>query len=136
MRFVVYRSLYGYSRKIGVVRLLKNEKVAAGIDWNVKENKFYHVDSCNGIILEFDYNPKTLELCNERIAFKFHDIYGDEVPSYIPLGMTIDVKGYLWVALYYGRSILKIDPMFVEKYIKELNRKSLMSFFLENQKSL
>lgn len=49
---------------------------------------------------------------NERIAFKFHDVHGDEVPSYIPLGMTIDDEGFLWVATYYGGTVLKIDPRF------------------------
>lgn len=58
-------SLYGYSKEAGVIRLLRNEKVAAGIDWNEKEKKFYHIDSCNGIIREFDYDPKTFELCKQ-----------------------------------------------------------------------
>ncbi|XP_031633592.1 regucalcin-like [Contarinia nasturtii] len=103
-------SLYRYSKNIGVGRLVKNLKVSGGIDWNVKERKFYHVDSCNGIIREFDYDPKTMNICNERIVFKFRDIDGDRVPSYIPLGLTIDTKGCLWVALYFGGAILKIDP--------------------------
>lgn len=34
------------------MRILRNGKVAAGIDWNVNEKKFYHVDSCNGIFRE------------------------------------------------------------------------------------
>lgn len=57
-------SLYAFSKKIGVVRLLKNEKVASEIEWNVKEKKVYHVDSCNGVIREFDYDPTTFALCN------------------------------------------------------------------------
>lgn len=56
-------SFYSYSDKFGVERLLENVKVSSGLDWNVKEKKFYHVDSCNGIIREFHYDPKTLELC-------------------------------------------------------------------------
>lgn len=56
-------SLYRFTKKLGSVRLLRNEKVPAGIDWNIKENKFYHVDSCNGIIFEYDYNPKTGDIC-------------------------------------------------------------------------
>lgn len=33
---------------------------------------------------------------------------GDE--ARIPLGMTIDNKGYLYLASYYGAEVLKIDP--------------------------
>ena len=54
-------------------------------------------------------------LGNERIAFKFHDIYEDKIPSYIPLGMAIDDKGFLWVALYHGAAVVKIDPRFNDK---------------------
>lgn len=56
-------SLYRYTRKYGVERLIRDEKVPGGIDWNIKDKKFYHVDSCNGIIREFDYDPKTEEIC-------------------------------------------------------------------------
>lgn len=56
-------SLYRYQKKHGVQRLIKNQKVPAGIDWNIKNNKFYQVDSCNGIILEYDFDPKTGDIC-------------------------------------------------------------------------
>lgn len=56
-------SFYRYSEKFDVKRLLTDIKVSSGLDWNVKEKKFYHVDSCNGIIREFQYDPKTMELC-------------------------------------------------------------------------
>lgn len=47
---------------------------------------------------------------NERVIFDLFGTYGPVIPSYIPLGLTIDTKGFLWVALYYGSAVLKIDP--------------------------
>lgn len=47
---------------------------------------------------------------NERVIFDLFETYGTVIPSYIPLGLTIDTKGFLWVAIYYGSAVLKIDP--------------------------
>lgn len=42
-----------------------------------------------------------------RVAYEF-DNRGDA--AYAPLGMTIDVDGYLYAAAYYGGEVLKINP--------------------------
>lgn len=39
--------------------ILTNLKVSGAFDWNVEKNLFYHVDTCNGLIREFKWNPKT-----------------------------------------------------------------------------
>lgn len=46
---------------------------------------------------------------NDQIVFKYPKSYGDPVNS-LPLGLTIDVDGYLYVAIYYGGVVLKLDP--------------------------
>lgn len=58
-----YASFYRYTKKKGVKRLLRNIKISAGIAWNKKARKFYHIDSCNFILEEYDWNPKTGKLC-------------------------------------------------------------------------
>lgn len=48
---------------------------------------------------------------NGRIVFELCGTCGDsDIPPYLPLGMTIDRKGYLWVTLYFGAGILQINP--------------------------
>lgn len=47
---------------------------------------------------------------NERIAFQFRGFRPGKIPSYVPLGLTIDTEGFLWVALYHGGAVWKIDP--------------------------
>ena len=39
--------------------------------------------------------------------FKFKNYADDAI---IPLGLTIDTKGNLYVASYFGGEVLKIDP--------------------------
>lgn len=51
--------LYKYTKSKGVKRLANCLKVSGGIEWNSKENLFYHTDSCNLVIREYDWNPKT-----------------------------------------------------------------------------
>lgn len=45
---------------------------------------------------------------NGRVVFEYRKIIGDIV--ILPIGLTIDIKGYLYVVLYYGGLILKVDP--------------------------
>lgn len=56
--------LYRYTRSNGPKHLLRCLKLSGGIDWNINENLFYHADSCNEVIREFDYDPKTGNIGN------------------------------------------------------------------------
>lgn len=47
---------------------------------------------------------------NGRVVYKF-DNFGDEALS--SLGLTIDKKGYLYAATYFGGEVLKIDPRLI-----------------------
>lgn len=44
-----------------------------------------------------------------RIVFKYLGNYGDPHQS-IPLGLTIDTHNFLYVALYYGGAVLRVNP--------------------------
>lgn len=56
-------SFYRYTRPQGLVRLLDNLRVANGLAWNRKTNKFYFVDSCDFFIREYTWNPRSGDLC-------------------------------------------------------------------------
>ncbi|XP_031638621.1 regucalcin-like [Contarinia nasturtii] len=102
-----FASLYSYSKLGGVKRLKSNFKISGGIDWNVAKRLFYHIDSCNLVIREYCWDPKSGKLSNGRIVYKF-DNFGDS--GLALLGMTIDKKGYLYAASYLGSDVLKINP--------------------------
>lgn len=52
-------SFYRYTKRKGVERLIKDLKVAGGFAWNIRDNLFYFIDTCNLAILEYDYYPRT-----------------------------------------------------------------------------
>lgn len=56
-------AVYRYTKCLGVKRLVDNLIVTSGMDWNMKEKKFYFIDTCNFLIREYDWNPKTEEIC-------------------------------------------------------------------------
>lgn len=46
---------------------------------------------------------------NGRDVFIYRGGYGDQIQT-IPLGMTTDIAGFIYVGLYYGGAVLKINP--------------------------
>ncbi|XP_026736696.1 uncharacterized protein LOC113500183 [Trichoplusia ni] len=77
-----------------------------GLCWDLKEKAFYYVDSLTYAIQRFDYDVETGDISNPRYIFnvKEHELEG------FPDGMTIDTDGNLWVAVFGGSCVLKIDP--------------------------
>lgn len=106
-------SLYNYDEPRGVTRLLKNKNVSGGLSCNTTTNQFYYSDTCALIIRQFDWNPATGDIKNERIAFDFQSV--DESQIYAADGIMIDNDGNLFAALYNGTAIWKINPKYLER---------------------
>lgn len=43
--------------------------VSNGLTWNEKTNKFYYIDSCDLDVKEFDYDPKSGNICESELNF-------------------------------------------------------------------
>lgn len=56
----VYRSIDGKQPQ----RVIGDVRVSNAMVWNPKTNKYYYTDSCRFEIKEYDWNPKTGDLCN------------------------------------------------------------------------
>lgn len=61
-------SLYDYSKLTGVKRLVKDLKISGGLDWNIAKNLFYHVESCELLIREYDWNPITGDISELKVV--------------------------------------------------------------------
>lgn len=55
-------ALYRYDKGI-VIKIVQNIKSTTGMTIDYKRNKCYHIDSCNFRIVQFDYDPKTGDIC-------------------------------------------------------------------------
>lgn len=96
-------NLYILNSNLDVESKLQNLTVPNGMAWDLKKEIFYFIDSPDRTIYKFDYDDKTGRIENQRSFFEFGP--GDGLPD----GMTIDDDGHLWVALYNGFKVVRID---------------------------
>lgn len=96
-------SLYVFHRNGKIIRILEDLTVSNGLSWNLKEMKFYHIDSPTRKIRVFDY-IRDGGISNGKVSIDFRDQKG------VPDGMTIDDEGMLWIAHWGGSRISRWDP--------------------------
>jgi sugar lactone lactonase YvrE len=75
-----------------------------GLDWDLERGRMYHVDSTSRQVFAYQYDVGTGAVV-ERRTFATIDA-GDGSPD----GLTLDVEGCLWVALFGGGVVRRYDP--------------------------
>ena len=75
-----------------------------GIAWNADATAMYHIDSPTRRIDAWDYDRATGAICNRR------PIYHVTQENAFPDGMATDVEGKLWLALWGGWGVVRLDP--------------------------
>ncbi|XP_031634677.1 regucalcin-like [Contarinia nasturtii] len=101
-------ALYKYVKGEGVYELAKNVYISNGLAWNEKEKKFFYIDSGKFDVKEYDWDPATGDISNERVVIDF-SINGKN-PGFLPDGLTIDTDGNLYVTAFMGSKVFKVDP--------------------------
>lgn len=98
-------SLFSFSQKRAIKAHEKNIKIANGIAFNDKLKKMFYVDSLKESVDCFDYEIESGTISNRKVWFSFkkNNLVG------LPDGMTIDADGNLWVAVFSGSCVIKID---------------------------
>ncbi|KAK4879087.1 hypothetical protein RN001_007233 [Aquatica leii] len=99
-------TLYTLIGRHSVKEHLKKVSISNGLAWNVKLKKMYYIDSPLKTVDQYDYNLSKGEISNKKVVF---DLEKHNIPG-VPDGMTIDTEGNLWVAVFNGSRILKINP--------------------------
>lgn len=97
-------SLYSLEHDLTVMKRREGLVLSNGLAWGVDYATFYHVDSVARTLSVFDYDRASGDITNGRMLRKFDG--GRTLPD----GMTIDVEGFLWVALFNGGKVLRLDP--------------------------
>lgn len=96
-------SLYTFTPESGYRVLLPEVGISNGVCWNKDSSQMFFVDSLTQCIQRYDYNLGSGTLSNSRVLIKFQNEDG------IPDGLTIDQEGSLWVAMWGGSQVLKIN---------------------------
>jgi sugar lactone lactonase YvrE len=75
-----------------------------GLVWTRDERTFYYIDTPTQRVRAFDFVADSGALSNERVVFELPREQGS------PDGMTIDQDDHLWIALWGGSRVLRVDP--------------------------
>lgn len=97
-------TLYEFDFKRGVNKKIEGCTISNGLAWSGDRTKFYFIDSPTYEIHQYDYDQDTGEISNKKVAARISKEIG------LPDGMAIDAEDFLWVALFYGGKVIRIDP--------------------------
>ena len=116
-----------------LTKLLDGVNCSNGLDWSLDGTKMYYVDSPLKKVEVFDFDINaTNPLSNRRTCCDLKDVIPENA---VPDGMCIDEQGYLWVAIWNGGKVLKIDAeksLVVDQIDVEVNKPSSCAFVGEN----
>ena len=97
-------SLYCLGEDRQVTKKIAGVTLSNGLCWHTGNSRFYFIDSATSQVQEYDYDASSGEIENQRVLAEISRDMG------VPDGMTIDEDGYLWVALWGGGKVIRIDP--------------------------
>jgi sugar lactone lactonase YvrE len=98
-------ALYRMDSDKSIHEMLDSVTISNGIVWSADKKIMYYNDTPTLTVQAFDYDDKTGEIKNGRVAVRIPKGTG------APDGMTIDAEGKLWVALWGGNCVARFDPL-------------------------
>lgn len=98
-------SLYVLDTSGQVSRALDGLSISNGLVWSEDGRTLFFIDSLSYEVHAYDCHPDKVELSHRRVVVRF-----DKDSEGMPDGMAIDTHGGLWVALFGGSCIVRIDP--------------------------
>ncbi len=96
-------SLYRLDPDGSLERTLEGVTISNGLAWNGANDRFFYIDTPTRRIDLFDFDAATGAIANRRHLREFDPEDGN------PDGMAIDSDDNLWVAMWGGGAVLKID---------------------------
>lgn len=96
--------LYRLDADLTVNRKLDDVWISNGLAWSLDDKTMYYIDSPTSEIVAFDFDARSGEIANERLVIEIPEGGGS------PDGMTIDEEGMLWVALWDGWRVIRVNP--------------------------
>lgn len=97
-------SLYSFDGK-SITNLLSNVTISNGLTWSPDYKTFYYIDTPTRKVMAYDYDLEAGAIANPRLAI--------EIPDQSlgwPDGMTSDMQGNLWIAMWGGAQVTKWNP--------------------------
>lgn len=86
------------------MRLMEGIRIANGLAWSPDYKTFYYIDTFTRVVRAFDYDLSTGQIASPRAAIHVPESLG------WPDGMTSDMDGNLWIAMWGGAQVTKWNP--------------------------
>ncbi|MCC7119219.1 MAG: SMP-30/gluconolactonase/LRE family protein [Anaerolineales bacterium] len=96
-------TLYSYDGK-QVTPLIEKVTISNGLTWSPDYKTLYYIDTPTRIVRAYEYDRNTGQIANPRTALQIDSALG------WPDGMTSDMDGNLWIALWGGAQVTKWNP--------------------------
>jgi sugar lactone lactonase YvrE len=96
-------SLYRLERGQEPVPVLHGLRCTNGMTFSLDERTFFHTDSGTRRITRYDYDRETGGISNARPFFEAPEGLG------VPDGITLDAESFVWVAMWGGACVLRLD---------------------------
>ena len=84
--------------------LYRGVTISNGLAWSPDYKTLYYIDTPSHEVKAFDYDVQTGEIANQRVAFHIPKSLG------WPDGMTSDMQGNLWIAMWGGAQVTRWNP--------------------------
>lgn len=97
-------SLYSLSPDGALKTLLSGVGISNGLAWSPDFKTMYYIDTPTRSVMAYDYDLKSGDIANPRLAVSVPAEFG------WPDGMTSDMQGRLWVALWGGAGLSVWEP--------------------------
>jgi sugar lactone lactonase YvrE len=97
-------ALYRLDSDGRVTRMLDGVSISNGLDWSDDGRLMYYVDTPTRSIDVFDFDVATGTIANRRSLARVE--HGEGWPD----GLTLDIDGYIWVALWSGAAVRRYAP--------------------------
>ncbi|MBF9143593.1 SMP-30/gluconolactonase/LRE family protein [Hymenobacter properus] len=85
--------------------MLRHVTNSNGLVWSPDRRTMYYIDTATQAVQAFDYDDATGSIDNPRVIIRIGEKTDGE-----PDGMTIDVEGKLWIALFGAGQVRRYDP--------------------------
>lgn len=97
-------SLYMLDTDQNISLKIKDVSCSNGLAWSADHKTFYFIDTTTREVTAYDYDFNSGNITNRRVLFTFKE--GEGYPD----GMTIDSEGMLWIALWNGWKVVRLNP--------------------------
>lgn len=97
-------SLYRLDADLTVHRELGEVWISNGLAWSSNDRTMFFIDSPIRQVVAFDFDADAGSINNKRLVIEIPEGAG------FPDGMTIDEEGMLWIALWDGWRVIRVNP--------------------------